>query len=89
MHILAIIREASISSSSINTGTHNWLRCRKEDMNADVYMEHIYHTFPFQGSGIIVEEMAERLQEPEVTGDKERVCNEHSRAATHTNSQWL
>lgn len=41
---------------------------RHYNINADVYMEHIEHTFPFQDSGIIVDEIAERVQEPEAMG---------------------
>lgn len=41
---------------------------RHYNINADVYMEHIEHTFPFQDSGIIVEERAESVQESEAMG---------------------
>lgn len=37
-------------------------------------MEHIDHTFLFQDSGIIVEEIDERLQEPEAMGSYKKQC---------------
>lgn len=65
-------------------------KIRHYNINADVYMEHIEHTFPFQDSGIIVEERTESVQESEATGGyKETVCHRHSRAAARMNSQWL
>lgn len=65
-------------------------KIRHYNINADVYMEHIDHTFLFQDSGIIVEEIDERLQEPEAMGGyKETVCYRHSRVAARMSSQWL
>lgn len=65
-------------------------KIRHYSINADVYMKHIEHTFPFQDSGIIVEERAESVQESEATGGyKETVGYRHSRTAARMNSQWL
>lgn len=65
----------------INTELHSWPRSRKKKYTAEypslngAYLPHPFYT----GSGISVEEVAERLKEGEADDYKERMTSGHTR----------
>lgn len=74
----------------INTELHKWLRNRKKYTAECPSLNGAYSPHPlYTGSGIIVEEVAERLKEGEADDYKERVTSGHTRGPAFMTSEQL